>query len=95
MEFDIGLGALSAFIFFLYGIMCIVSIIFTFFIETYHKLDEALKLNIVSARILSPLDINIDVIDSWLFAHNKLIGPLLILFCLIDMKLTFNVLNSM
>lgn len=95
MDFNLLIVLLSAVVFFIYGSICVVSTIFTFFIESYHKLDERLKMNVLSLKILTPLDSDIDIVDTWLFEHNKVVGPLLILLCLVDMKLTFNILNSL
>jgi len=95
MEFNPLIMLLSAVIFFIYGTICVISAMFTFFIESYHKLDEKLNLEIFSSKILTPLDAGINSLDVWLFEHNKVVGPLLMVLCLLDMRLTFNLLNSL
>jgi hypothetical protein len=95
MEFNPIIVLLSAVIFFVYGSICVISAMFTFFIESYHKLDEKLNINMLSSKILTPLDADIDILDVWMFEHNKVVGPLLILLCLVDMKLTFSLLNTL
>jgi len=85
----------SSIIFLVYGTICIVCIIFTFFLDLYLKLDEKLNLNVISNKILTPLDINIDKIDAWLIERNRIVGPLLMLLSLVDMKLSFNIIGML
>ena len=93
MEFDIIMVILSTAVFFVYTIICIISIIFTFSIDKYRKIDEMLNLDIISSRILTPLEVNINIIDDWLIKRHRLIGPVLIYLSLLDLKLTFNIIN--
>lgn len=83
----------NSLIVFIYGSICIISAIFTFSIERYRKFDEILNLDIIASRFLTPLDINLEIIDEWLFAHNKSIGPVLILLSLLNAKLYFDVVK--
>jgi ABC-type sulfate transport system permease subunit len=86
---------ISALVFFIYGTICFVSILFTFHIEKYHKMEEALNVDLITTRILTPLEMNIDVIDSWLIDNRKIVGPILIFLSLIDIKLSFDILKTL
>ena len=86
---------ISAVIFFVYGVICMVSLIFTFSLDVYHKIDQVLKIDIISTRILTPIERNINVIDDWLMSNNKLVGPVLTLLSLIDLKLSFEIINKL
>ena len=93
---DGGLGLLlSAWVFFVYGTVCIISTIFTFSLETYFKIDRKLNLIVLDLPLfITILDrIYIDSIDIWMTRHNKIIGPLLILLSLLDMQSCFNIIN--
>ena len=93
MGFDIFNLLLSSMLFFLYGSICVIAIIFTFSLDIYIKIDEMLKLDILSTRILTPLEININWLDNWMKSHNKILGPILILLSLIDLKLLVDIIN--
>ena len=84
--------ALSAIVFFVYGVTCLICVVFTLWPETYRKIDEMLKLDVISARVVNPLDIDIEWFDKLLMENNKTVGPLLILLSTIDLKLLFNLL---
>jgi hypothetical protein len=86
--------ALSAVVFFVYSVACIVSVIFTLSLDTYRKIDEKMRLDLISSRIINPLDINIDWLDTFLMSNNKTVGPLLILLSTIDLKLLFNIIYT-
>ena len=83
---------LSIVIFFIYGSICIISLIFTFSLETYKKIDEALNLEIFFWRPINLLDINIDYFDQWLIRHHRIIGPILVILSLLDLKLSFEII---
>ncbi|HTY44837.1 MAG TPA: hypothetical protein VMD52_02465 [Patescibacteria group bacterium] len=85
----------STVVFFTYGTICTVTILFTFFPEAYQVVDELVKMNIVASRILTPLEANIDSFDIWLMKHNRTIGPFLIILSLVDMELFFNIINKL
>ena len=91
---DIGL-LLSSWVFFIYGTVCIISIIFTFSLETYFKIDKKLNLIILDLPLfITVLDrIYIDWVDFWMLRHNKIIGPFLILVSLIDMHSCLNIIK--
>ncbi len=84
---------ISAIIFAMYGISCIVSLIFTFSLDTYRKIDETLNISVIQARALTAIERNSYVIDDWLMANNRTAGPLLIALSLIDLKLSFDIIN--
>jgi hypothetical protein len=84
---------LSAIVFFIYGTICLISLVFTFSIDTYNSLDEKLKLEIFSSPITTPLDKSVNIVDNWILENNKIFGPLLIALSLVDMKLFFNIIG--
>ncbi|MFH1094453.1 MAG: hypothetical protein V1739_09950 [Candidatus Omnitrophota bacterium] len=84
---------ISSTMFFVYGSVFIISFIFTFSLDLYRKIDEKIKREIVPARIVTGLDKNIDWFDNWLMAHNKAIGPVLILFSILNIKFSFDVIK--
>lgn len=94
MEFDVFNLLLTFLIFFIYGSICIVSVIFTFSLETYCKIEARLNLDVFSTPvILNPLERNINWVDVWMLEHNKIIGPILTILSLVDLKLWFNLIN--
>lgn len=95
MGFDMFDLSLRVIAFFIYGSIFIISLIFTFSLETYKKIDEKFNLEIISTRILTPLEININWLDVWLMEHHKIIGPILILLSLLDLKLSFNAIEDL
>ena len=84
---------LSAIVFFIYGTICLISLIFTLSIDTYNSIDEKLKLEILSSPITTPLDKSINIVDNWILENNKVFGPLLTVLSLVDMKLFFNIIG--
>lgn len=72
-----------------YGFIFIMAILFTFFLDTYIKIEDTLKLNIISNRIITPLEINIDWFNNWAIRHNKIVGIFLISLSLIDLTALF------
>lgn len=85
---------LSTIIFLIYGTICIISLIFTFSLDTYNNIDEKLNLEILSTQVVTVLDTNINFLEIWIMNHNKLVGPLLTALSLIDMKLFFNIIRD-
>ena len=85
---------LSAIVFSVYAVICVISVIFTFFLDLYHKIDQALQINVISARTITPLEQNIYVIDAWLMRHNQSVGLLLIILSLVDLRLSFEIINK-
>lgn len=94
MEADLFIILCKFIVLFIYGTICILSIIFTFAINTYIRLSEFLDLEFLSRKTTNPLERNIDFIEDWLISYNKIIGPLLILLSLWDIVMFFKVLNS-
>jgi hypothetical protein len=85
---------LSAVVFLVYLTVCLVAVLFTFFLDIYLGIDERLNLDLLASRILTPLEINIQAMDDWLKSHNRTVGPLLIILSVIDMKLFFDLINK-
>lgn len=94
MEFDFVKLTFNAIVIFIYGSICLLSIIFTFFIETYRKIDEKLKWEIFSIRIINPLEQNINVIDELFMRNNKILGAILILLSLVDLQLWLRLISQ-
>ena len=91
MGFDI---LLTSIVLFIYGTVCIISIIFTFSIDTYSKISEKLNSEIISGRVIVDfLEKNIDWLDNWLVNNNKIVGPVLILLSIVDLKLWLDIIK--
>ena len=69
----------------IYGSITLICILFTFFLDKFERLNETLNLEFLSRKILTPLERNIDAFDDWLIAHNRIVGPVLIFFALLDL----------
>jgi len=67
-----------------YGIICIINIIFAFFIDKFQRLNDLLELEIFNLRTLTILESNYFNIDEWLFVHHRIIGPILFLLSIFD-----------
>ena len=92
MNFD---TLLNCVVFFTYGAICIISIIFTFSVDTYSKINEKLNWEIFSSRIVIDfLEKNVDWLDNWFMSNNKKVGPILILLSLVDLKLWLDILKN-
>ena len=83
------------FVLFIYGAILIVSITFTFFINTFNRFNEILNISLVSKNRLNPLGGNINFFDEWLNARHKIIGPILILFSGWEMVMLFKILGQL
>ena len=85
---------LRASVLFIYGGIIIVSTIFTFSLESYRSLDELLRMRFFTQRIISPIiESDINTLDDWLIAHNRLIGPCLIMVSFIDIFALFKIID--
>lgn len=84
---------LSAIVFVIYGAIIMISLIFTFSIETYKKLDYKLNIELFSSSVLNPLAQNLEIVDSWLIDHHKIAGPVLMILALIDLQMWFSIIN--
>jgi hypothetical protein len=82
-------------VFFTYGAACMLSIIFTFSLESYRKISEKLNLDVFQGpTIVGILERDIDWLDNWLVRHNKIVGPLLILLSIVDLKLWLDIIHN-
>jgi hypothetical protein len=81
-------------LFFTYGSICIISTLFTFFLDAYRKIDETLNMDIFITPFMSPLDREIDFFNVWLTTHNRIVGPILILISLAELKFWFSFINT-
>ena len=87
---------LSGWIFIIYSTVCIISIIFTFSLEIYLRIEERLNCYIIfSNPILTPLDRSIDWVNVWLMKYNKITGTILIVLSLVDLKLSLDIVNRL
>ena len=86
---------LSASLFLIYSTVCIISIIFTFSLEIYLRIEEKLNFYIFSDYILTPLDRSIDWLNVRLMKYNKITGTILILLSLVDLKLSLDIVNRL
>lgn len=81
-------------IFFIYGATCLLSIIFTFSIDLYRRIEEKAHLEIFSEPIINPLFAsNINWFDAWIQEKHKIIGPIFILLSAIDLHFWFRFIN--
>ncbi len=81
-----------------YGGIVFVSVIFTFFVNTYLRLDDMFNFEFVLLSVKNPMGKDIDLlrdIDEWLVARNKIIGPLLIVIACVDMAMLFDLLGAL
>jgi hypothetical protein len=83
---------LSSAVFITYGAICVVSVIFTFSLDTYYRIDKLLKLEVFNTSTLTPLDANITWLDNFLFNYHFIAGPVLILLSILDMKFLFEII---
>ncbi|MBM3245560.1 MAG: hypothetical protein FJZ15_07215 [Candidatus Omnitrophica bacterium] len=87
--------ALSAIVFFIYGSICILSLIFMFSIDAYRKIEGRADFTILSTPEANPiLQRRIDIIDLWLIRNHTLVGLILVVLSIIDLKLWFQIINS-
>ncbi|MFA5411500.1 MAG: hypothetical protein WC321_06575 [Candidatus Omnitrophota bacterium] len=93
MGFDALDFLLSVFMVSFYGIICLVCLIFTFSLDGYRKINDRLNVDIFSVNILNPLARNIDWFDAWIMSNHKIIGPILILLSLLEMRAGFYLLD--
>lgn len=78
-------------IFFIYGGVVIISVIFTLSVDTYIRINDLLNIMFSSQKTISPIEEDIDIIDDWLITHNKIIGPILALLSLLDIVILFRI----
>lgn len=85
---------LSLIVFCIYGSICLIALVFTFSLDTYIKIHDALNFNLFSSPILSPIEKSIDWFDTWAMKNNIILGPVLIVLSLIDLRLFFEIIWS-
>jgi hypothetical protein len=78
----------------IYGLCCIISILFAFFFERYEQIEEKLNLNLFIAPVVTTLDIHINSIDSWAKQHNRVVGVTLGVFSIFIVASLTSVLIS-
>ena len=84
----------SGLVFCVYGSFCVISLILVFSVETYKKIDEVLCCTLFSAGSSNPLDINIRL-DHYFMEYNKIVGTVLFLLSLTDIKLALDFLSML
>lgn len=78
-----------------YGIICFISLILSLSRETFQAIEEALNTNLISNKIVNPvIESNINFINEWLLSNNKVVGPILVILSLLDIKILFTIWNS-
>ena len=90
---DIFIFLVSTFIFIIYSVVCFLSVIFTFSLDTYRRIDAALNVNLFSVSILNPLMRHVYVFESWLMRHHKFAGLIMVASSIFDIKLAFDFIN--
>ncbi len=82
----------SSVIFFIYGSISIISLILTFSKKTYEKINTKVELDLFSQPVVFlPVfeSKRINWFDKWALKNNRIIGPILIILSLVDLKLAF------
>jgi len=85
--------ALKFIIIIVYGLSFFVSILFTFFAQTYDRMNDALKLDVFYSKAMTPLEKNIYSLDHWLEENRLLTGSILSMLSLIDINQLFKVVD--
>ena len=68
---------ISIIIFSIFGVCCLINLIFTFSLEKYEAIEAKLDSILISSPAVNPLDSKINLIDCWAKQHNKKIGFIL------------------
>jgi hypothetical protein len=76
---------LTVLVYFLYGATFVISVLFTFFLDLYLRIEEILSFNLTQSASAN-LGKTAHLFDLWMVNHNKLIGPLLIVLSAYNMK---------
>lgn len=85
--------ALELIVIFLYGSCALISLIFTFSLPAYRALEEKLDFELAPAIALTPLEQDIDVFDAFLAKFHGVIGPVLFIGCIVNLKLSFGLIK--
>jgi allantoicase len=81
--FNVSVGIL---LFAVYGATLVLCVMFAFFLEIYHKIEEKISSNIIYAPKVTVFDLEIDWVDAWLKRHHRIVGYILIIVSLIDIQ---------
>ncbi|MCX5714401.1 MAG: hypothetical protein NT033_06250 [Candidatus Omnitrophica bacterium] len=87
MGSDEGRFLLTVLVYFIYGSSLVISILFTFFVEQYVKVEEILSFNLGQSSASANLGRTQNLFDLWMINHNKLVGPIMIILSLANIKL--------
>lgn len=79
----------------IYGIICLILLLFTFCLGFYQKIETALNSVVYSYDIGNPLGISVNSMDKWLVENNTTVGPILITLSLLDIKLWIDVILNL
>ncbi len=85
----------SIFAYSLYGIIFVLSIIFTFWLESFRNIEKRVMTQIIPARAMNPLEIEIGSLSDWLYTNHAVIGPLLVVLSLLDIKFSFDLIKTL
>ncbi len=81
-------------ILFTYSATCLLTVIFTFSIDLYRRIEEKANLEILSDPIINPLSGgNLNWLDAWLQENHKIVGPILAFFSVIDLRFWVKFIN--
>ena len=86
---------LSFIVFMIYAVVCGIAILFTFFLDIYLQMDDRFNMELLPSRPVTPLEQNLRGFDDWLKGNHKIIGPLLIILSMVDLKLFFNIVEKL
>ncbi|MCX5696821.1 MAG: hypothetical protein NTU54_02420 [Candidatus Omnitrophica bacterium] len=76
---------LTVLVYFVYGSTLIISVLFTFFVELYVKIEEVLSFNFTQSNSAN-LGNTQPLFDLWMINHNRLVGPIMIVLSLYNIK---------
>ena len=94
MVFDGFSFMLSSLVFIIYGSICIIAIIFTFFLDSYLKIHDALNFNVFYTPVLNPIERSIDWFDAWAMKNHGVVGPFLIVLSIFDLRGFFDIIYT-
>ncbi len=76
---------LTVLVYFVYGSTLLISVLFTFFVELYVKIEEILSFNLGQSASAN-LGRSQNLFDLWMINHNRLVGPIMIALSLFNIK---------
>ncbi len=85
----------SIIVYSLYGVILVLSIIFTFWLDSFRGIEKRVMEQIIPASVLTPLEIEIPTFSNWLYANHVFVGPSLILLSLLDIKFSFDLIKML